>query len=98
MPSITLQSRVQRRPDILSAEINAETALMSAELGEYYGLNTVASDIWRRLAQPVTVARLVQDLAESYEGDPAVIETDVQSVLAGLAEKGLLIVDPVTGG
>ena len=93
MPSIAAQSRVHRKPDIVSAEVNGELVAMSIPLGEYYGLNPIASDIWQRLAEPVTVARLIQDLTESYEGDPAVIESDVQVLLESFAAKGLLIIE-----
>jgi len=93
MSPITPESRVERRPDIVSAEINGEMVMMSVELGEYYSLNSVASDIWRRLGAPVSVAKLVQDLTESYAGDPAGIRSDVCALLEGLAAKGLLIVE-----
>lgn len=92
MPPIPPHSSIQRRSDVISVEINGETVMMSVELGEYYGLNPVAADIWRRLGKPVTVAELVQDLTESYDGDPVGIQSDVQSLLDGFAAKGLLTV------
>lgn len=92
MPPITLHSNVKRRPDVVSAEINGELVMMSTELGEYYSLNPVASDIWRRLSEPVTVAKLVQDLTETYAGDPVGIRSDVCALLEGFAAKGLVIV------
>lgn len=93
MPPVTSQSCVQRKSDVLSAEINGETVTMAANLAEYYGLDPIASDIWRRLAQRVTVAQLIQDLVESYDGDPAVIQTDVLALLNAFAAKDLLIVE-----
>lgn len=93
MPSITPQSQVQRKPDVLAADVNGEVVMMNAASGEYYGLNPVASDIWQRLARPVVVADLVRDLTNSYEGDPSVIEAEVLALLEGLVAKDLLILE-----
>ncbi|WP_042699145.1 PqqD family protein [Azospirillum sp. B506] len=93
MPSITPQSRVWRKPDVLAADVNGEVVMMNAALGEYYGLNPVASDIWRRLDRPTVVADMVRDLVDSYEGDPAVIEADLLSLFDGLQAKGLLVAE-----
>ncbi|MDR3518282.1 MAG: PqqD family protein [Azospirillaceae bacterium] len=93
MTLVTPQSRVQCKPDVLSVEINGETVTMNVNLAEYYGLDPIASDIWQRLAQRVTVAQLVQDLAKSYEGDPAIIQIDVLALLDAFAAKDLLIVE-----
>ncbi|MBB6253719.1 PqqD family protein [Nitrospirillum iridis] len=98
MPPITPQSCIQRKPDVLTTDVNGEVVMMNAALGEYYGLNPVASDIWLRLAQPRVVADLVRDLADSYEGDPAVIEADLLALFEGLMAKDMIVVDtPATG-
>lgn len=93
MASISRQTRVRRKPDVLAAEINGELVTMNAELGEYYSLNPVASDVWQRLVQPKKIEELVADLADSYEGELSVIEADVILLIEGLTAKGLLITD-----
>lgn len=93
MASISRHTRVRRKPDVPAAEINGEMVTMNAELGEYYSLNPVASDIWHRLVEPRTVQELVAELAESYAGDLSVIEADVIFLVEGLSAKGLLITE-----
>lgn len=91
MPSIALQNILRRKADALSAEIDGEVVVMAPEQGEYYGLDAIGSDIWRRLETPTTPARLIADLVAAYEGDPAAIASDTLALLERLAEKGLLI-------
>lgn len=74
----------------LAAEIGGEVVLMSVERGNYYGLDEIGSDIWRRLEQPLRVADLVTALAADYDGEVAVIERDVLDLLTKLLDNGLV--------
>lgn len=78
------------RPEPLEAEVDGEIVLMSVADGLYFGLNDIASDIWRRLARPIRVDALCAALAADYEGDPAAIERDVLILANRLAERGLI--------
>jgi hypothetical protein len=93
MASIGLEACVRRKADVLTAEINGEVVTMNAELGEYYSLNPIASDIWHRLVQPKKVEELVAELTNSYEGEPSVIQADVILLIESLSAKGLLITE-----
>ncbi|WP_371346641.1 PqqD family protein [Ancylobacter sp. IITR112] len=93
MPPISLNSRVRRKTGLLSVEMNGDIVTLNEVLGEYYSLNDVASDIWKRLEEPVKVADLVTALAEDYDGDPAEIGTDVLDWLGILHEKGLIAIE-----
>ena len=64
---ITLETRVERNPDILTSEIDQEVVMMSIEQGSYFGLNSVASSIWTLLDEPTTVEVLVGELMKEYE-------------------------------
>jgi len=55
--------------------------MRSAPNGRYYALNSVASEIWRKLEQPTAVGQLVSTLAAEYEGDPGEIEEDLRETL-----------------
>lgn len=90
MTAIGAETRIVRKQGVLSSEIGDELVLMSIERGEYYGFDPIAAVIWRRLAEPVTVGGLVDGLVAEYDGDPAIIAADVQTLLEKLAEKDLL--------
>lgn len=89
-PPITLSSVAVCSDAPLTAEVDGEVVLMSVSDGMYFGLNTVGSDIWRRLAQPTRVADLCAALSADYEGDAAQIERDVLTLLTKLVERQLV--------
>lgn len=93
MSPINLNSHVRRKTGLLSVEINGDIVTLNEVLGEYYSLNQVASDVWKRLEEPIRVGDLVTGLAEDYEGDPAQIRNDVLGLLGILQQKGLLAIE-----
>lgn len=67
-----------------------ETVLMSLERGNYYGLDAIATDIWLRLEQPISIGDLCAQLVEDYEADLATIQRDVLNLLEHLRAEGLV--------
>jgi len=53
-------------------------------------LNGISVDILQRCDGSVSLARIVEDLAEKYLADRAVVERDVRALLAGLLDKRML--------
>lgn len=89
----TLESRVRRREDCLSAAVDDELVLMSVDRGAYFGLDAIGRVVWEGLAEPVRVADLCARLEERYDGAPSDIEADVLAFLRGLAAKDLIVVE-----
>lgn len=87
---LTVKSVVRRCGSPLIAEVDGETVLMSIDNGQYYGLDAIGGDVWRRLTEPVGVDALCRALAETYDGDPAQIECDVLALLTRLREECLI--------
>ena len=90
MLDITANTPIRRKIDVLCAEVDGETIMMDAEKGFYYGIKAIGSDIWHRLAEPVTPARLTADMVDAYDGAPAEIERDVLAFLGQLVEQELV--------
>lgn len=90
MSDITAQATVFRNASVLAAEIGGELVLMSVSQWHYFGLNSVASDIWERLASPVRVEALCEALVAEYDGDIQVIRQDVMELLGKLASRELI--------
>lgn len=88
--TLSAQSVVEWQPGPLAADIGGEVVLMSVERGNYFGLDDIGSEIWRRLERPVRVADLVAGLATDYDADLATIERDVLALLQDLARHGLI--------
>lgn len=92
MSLMGLHSRVRPAAEILGTQVGGETVLMNPQLGEYYTLDSIAADIWRRLEGGIVLHELIRTLALDYSGDPGEIQADVLALLSGFADKGLIII------
>ncbi len=92
--SISLTSIICRNENNLAAEIDDEVMLMSIENGNYYGLDTIAADIWRRLEKPVVVADVCAKLIKEYDANAEIIGRDVLALLEKLSKENLNKVVP----
>ena len=64
---LALDQILERNPDLIHANIDDETMLMSLTNGEYYGMNKVGSAIWELLENSISVAELIEKLSTMYE-------------------------------
>jgi hypothetical protein len=83
-------ARVVRATELLEADVNGEIVALHVERGQCYGLNGVASEIWRMLAEPTSVADICSTLCAEYEVDSGTCEAEVQNLLSNLREEGLI--------
>ena len=93
LPAIDRHTHVRITPDLLSTEVDKEVLIMSIDAGRYFGLDEIASDLWRRLEAGPTFDELVAILREHYNGDPAEIERDTLAFVDKLREHGLVTLD-----
>lgn len=84
---ITVETQLSRSPSVLTAEVDGEIVMMSIEQGRYFGLDDIASDIWKRIEPPCSFAALVDSLAADYDADRATIERDVRALLEKMVEQ-----------
>lgn len=84
-------------------EIPAEVACARVEDGavvlnmgtkRYFSLNETGAAIWRLLEEDVPLADIPQRLSDSYEVPVDEARTAVDSLVAVLKEKNLLILEP----
>jgi hypothetical protein len=90
MTKLNPGSIVCHMPNPVAADVAGETVLMSLERSRCYGLGEIGSDIWRKLASPVRVEDLIEDLSARYQAPPGVIQRDVLHLLTQLAAEGLI--------
>lgn len=79
-----------REPDLITADMDGETVMMSIQHGEYLGLNRVASRVWELLAEPSSVDTLVARICAEFEVDPATCAFDLQAFTQELLDNGLV--------
>lgn len=89
---IGLQSIIKQADNLVSCELDGETALMSVESGNYYGLDPVGSRIWALIEQDRLVSELCALLLEEFEVEPSPCEHYVLTFLNELAQNNLVTV------
>ena len=81
---------ISRSPSVLTAEVDGEVVMMSIEQGQYFGLDDIGSDIWKRIEPPCSFATLIDGLTADYDADRATILADVHSLLLRMAEQDVV--------
>ena len=87
---LTLNSIIQRDPEIIAAEADQDLVMVSIATGFYYGVSDVAREIWDAIEQPKRVSDLVDELKAGYSVNPALCEEQTLSFLKALLDEGLL--------
>ena len=92
-PSPAPSTLPQPHPDVLCRPVSDGAVLLHTTDEIYFGLNEVGLLIWELLPPAShTVDEVVGKLAEKFpEVDAAEIRTDVEELLQGLRENGLVI-------
>jgi hypothetical protein len=90
MNKITLQSIISAKKEIVAADMDGDTVMMSVEAGKYYNLGTTGGAIWKMLESPISVATIIAKLLEQYEVTREQCETEVLSFLNEVKKEGLL--------
>ncbi|MEA2993177.1 MAG: hypothetical protein QOD40_2097 [Alphaproteobacteria bacterium] len=85
LPAIDDATVIIRSPSVLTAEVDGEIVMLSIERGQYFGLDDIGSDIWKRIDPPCSFLDLVDRLAADYEADRATIAADVRVLLGRMA-------------
>jgi Coenzyme PQQ synthesis protein D (PqqD) len=87
---LTLNSIVQRDPEIIVAEANQDLIMVSIATGHYYGVSDVAREIWDAIGRPKKVSQLINELMASYNVDLCSCEEQTLSFLQALFDEDLL--------
>lgn len=87
---LTMNSIVQRDPEVIAAEADQDLVMVSIATGYYYGISNVAREIWDAIERPKRVSDLIQDLTTSYNIDRPLCEEQTLSFLENLLEEGLV--------
>jgi hypothetical protein len=90
MNEITLQSVISAKKEIVAADMDGDTVMMSIEAGKYYNLGTTGGMIWKMLESPVSVAAVITKLLEQYEVTREQCEAEVLAFLNGIKQEELL--------
>jgi hypothetical protein len=87
---LTLNSVVQRNPDVVAADAGDDLIMVSIATGYYYGVSDVAQEIWTAIEHPKRVSELIDQLTETYQIDASSCEEQTLSFLEALQAESLL--------
>jgi hypothetical protein len=83
-------SIISRNGDIPSQKIDDETVFFSLENSEYYGIDTIGSEIWKLIEKPITLNKLIDELLKDYDVTREQCTQDVLGFLQKLENKSLV--------
>jgi hypothetical protein len=90
---IDISSRIIRKTNFLSSEIDDEVVILNIDKGEYNGLDEIGSDIWNFLESPLFLSDLVKILTEKYNVDQQQCTSDVIEFITELEKAGLIRIE-----
>ena len=91
-PYITLNDRICSNHQLPAARIRDEVLLMDLDKGLFYGLDDIGGEIFGKIATPIRVSELCDELSVEYGAEPAVVQRDVLKLLNAMATNGLIAV------
>ncbi len=94
MTVIDVHTRIRRKPEIITTEIDGEIVMMNMETGHYIALNAVGSRIWQLLEQPLTTMELITVLSDEYNVSEEMCRQDVLEYLYALYHSKLINLTP----
>ena len=103
LPSLDVTcGRFQRAPQVLATPQEDEVVLIDVAGERYFTLNGVGRSVWAMLAEPVTLAEIVESIRREYDApsdpDQDPVERDVATLLRGLLSASLIVRAPILAG
>ena len=79
--------------NLLSADLNGATLILSIESGKYFWFDEIGEDVWRRVEEPICMQNLAEELAKVYNAPLETILGHVIAFVNRLAELQLVVVE-----
>lgn len=74
---------------LFSQEVDGEMVLLDMNSENYYGLDSVASDIWKLLQEGKSLQETLDALIEMYDVEPDTLKNDLEGFINTLLETEL---------
>ena len=81
---------ISASPNQVSGVLNGETVLLSSTTNLYYGLDPVASRIWKLIQEPKRISAICDQVALEFDVDPVVCRRDIRELISKLLEADLV--------
>lgn len=82
--------RYIQNKEIIQSKIGDEVVMLDMESGFYFGLNSVASVIWKMMEQEISFDLMVDQLMENFSVERSLCESDTKELIDQLLEKKII--------
>jgi hypothetical protein len=89
-PEVDVWSSYRPTDRVLETAGEGRVFLLDTVRSRYLGLDDVAAVVWTLMMGGLTVNEIAHGLAQEYDADVEMIESDVVKLLSGLLERGLI--------
>lgn len=90
--SLTMTSFIVRSDHLIGNKVDNELVMIDLDSDHYYGLDSIATDIWERIASPIRISELCENLLENYAVEKDQCQQELLALLEQMNEKGILSV------
>jgi hypothetical protein len=74
---------------VFAQEVDGEMVLLDMNTENYFGLDSVASDIWKLLQEGKTLQETYDALIEMYDVEPDTLKNDLETFVTTLIDQKL---------
>ncbi len=88
-----MENTIYTQPDnVILRDVGDETLLLNIDTEQYFGLNSVGTEMYRRLVSGETLASTLEALASIYSVSMEVLEEDCAELVGNLLNNQLIAV------
>jgi hypothetical protein len=84
------EARIVRSQEPLTALVDGETVMFSADQGRYFGLDELGTRVWELLEEPRSISDVCSVLCEEYEVEADTCVRDVGTLVERLRAERLV--------
>lgn len=75
--------------DVFAQDVDGEMVLLDMNTENYFGLDSVASDIWKLLQEGKTIQETYDALLAMYDVEPETLKNDLETFIKTLVDNKL---------
>ena len=90
---LTINSIVYKNDNSIESKIDDEIVLLNLDNDDYYSMDSIGSDIWKELADKVSVNSIVKILLQKYDVNRETCTKHTLNFLNSLYEKQIISID-----
>lgn len=83
-------AKIRPRDNVFAREFDGEIVLLDLSGGAYYGLDALASRVWREMCDGKSLRQVVSDVLPDYHVEEATLMKDVLALATEWVEKNLV--------